>query len=287
MAVHLAGALKVLRTEVNERWPHRDRTSDGWIGDAAHQGRRSDHNPDADDSSVNALDIDKDGIDPLLVVRRCIEHPSTEYVIFDRTIWSRSRGFHPARYTGSNPHDKHIHVSVSHEPNREDSNRAWGIVTSTASKLGDRTLRSGSRGSDVRELQTVANKLGARLAVDGVFGARTQAWVRAFQQKRKLIADGVVGPKTVAALRAASRPAPPPKSAQHRPGTRTVRRGSSGPDVAFIQRFIGERQCGKPTGTFNARTEAGVRWYQRLQGLADDGIVGRITWTRMRVTIGY
>ncbi|SCF19778.1 Peptidoglycan-binding (PGRP) domain of peptidoglycan hydrolases-containing protein [Micromonospora viridifaciens] len=289
MGAHLAPTLKVLRNEVDKRWPHRDRKSDGWIGDAAHQARKSDHNPDGDDGSVNALDIDKDGIDPLLVVRRCIQHPSTEYVIFDRTIWSRNRGFRPARYTGSNPHDKHIHVSVSHTPSREDSTLAWGIATSAAPKLGDRPLRTGSKGSDVRELQSLANKLGARLVVDGVFGPATQAWVRSFQKARKLTVDGIVGSRTLAALRQATKPKPKPSPtpAGHRAGTRTVRRGMSGDDVAFVQRFIGERRCGKPTGTFDTRTEAGVRWYQRMQGIHDDGIVGRITWAKMRVTVAY
>lgn len=287
MGAHLAPTLKVLRDEVNKRWPNRDRTSDGWIGDAAHQARKSDHNPDGDDGSVNALDIDKDGIDPLLVVRRCIQHPSTEYVIFDRTIWSRSRGFRAARYTGSNPHDKHIHVSVGHASSREDSSRTWGIASATASKLGDRTLRNGSRGSDVRELQILANKAGGRLAVDGAFGPVTVAWVRGFQKSRKLTVDGIVGPKTVAALRAVTKPKPAPKPTGHRPGTRTVRRGMSGDDVAFVQRFVGARQCGEPTGSFDTRTEAGVRWYQRMQGIDDDGIVGRITWAKMRVTVAY
>ncbi|MBM0259141.1 peptidoglycan-binding protein [Micromonospora sp. 4G55] len=289
MGAHLAPTLKVLRNEVNKRWPHRDRASDGWIGDAAHQARKSDHNPDGDDGSVNALDIDKDGIDPLLVVRRCIQHPSTEYVIFDRTIWSRSRGFRPARYTGSNPHDKHIHVSVSHTRSREDSTRTWGIPTSSASKLGDRTLHTGSKGSDVRELQNLANKLGALLVVDGVFGSATHAWVRAFQKARKLTVDGIVGSRTIAVLREATKPKPKPRAtpAGHRPGTRTVRRGMSGDDVAFVQRFIGERQCGEPSGTYDTHTEAGVRWYQRIQGIDDDGIVGRVTWAKIRVTVTY
>ncbi|MEU8263239.1 peptidoglycan-binding protein [Micromonospora sp. NPDC048999] len=287
MSAHLAPTLRVLREEINARWPHRDRTSDGWIGDAAHQARgsRSDHNPDSDDGSVNAIDVDVDGIDPLLVVRECITHPSCEYVIYNRVIWSRTRGFAAARYTGDNPHDKHLHVSVSHQRALEDSQRPWGIATASETRLGDRILRNGSQGSDVRELQTLVNRLGAALAVDGAFGPRTTAWVRAFQQAQKLTVDAIVGPATLAALRRAT--APPPATAGNPPGSRTVRHGSTGDDVAFVKRFIGTRRCGPPGTDFDEVTEAGVRWYQRMRGLTGDGIVGRLTWAQMGVRVTY
>lgn len=285
MSVHLAPALRVLREEINTRWPHRDRSSDGWIGDADHQARRSDHNPDGDDRSVNAIDVDVDGIDPLLVVRHCIGHPSCQYVIYNRVIWSRTRGFTAARYSGANPHNKHLHVSVSHQRSLEDSQRPWGIAASPATRLGDRVLRDRCRGSDVRELQTLANRLGARLTVDGDFGPRTAAWVRAFQKSRALAADAVVGPATLAALRQATKPPAPPTGQV--PGCRTVRRGSSGADVAFVKRFVGARRCGPPGTEFDELTEAGVRWYQRMRGLTDDGVVGRLTWTQMGVRVTY
>ncbi|MFG3698644.1 peptidoglycan-binding protein [Micromonospora sp. NPDC047620] len=286
MGVHLAPTLRVLREEINTRWPHRDKASDGWIGDAAHQARKSDHNPDADDRSVNAADFDIDGIDPLLVVRHCIEHPSTQYVIYNRLIWSRTRDFRPARYTGSNPHTKHLHVSVSHARALEDSLRPWGVATARVAKLGDRILRAGCKGSDVRELQTLANRLGARLTADGVFGPKTTAWVRTFQKSKKLTVDAVVGPKTLTALRTATRP-PAPQPAGRGPGSRTVRVGSTGEDVAYVKRFVGARRCGPPGTRFDAKTEAGVRWYQRMRGLTDDGIVGRLTWAEMGVRVTY
>ncbi|MBM0236701.1 peptidoglycan-binding protein [Micromonospora sp. ATA32] len=285
MTVHLAPALRVLREEINTRWPHRDHASDGWIGDADHQARRSDHNPDSDDDSVNAIDVDVDGIDPLLVVRHCVAHPSTQYVIYNRVIWSRTRRFAAARYTGTNPHNKHLHVSVSHERRLEDSKQSWGIATSPATRLGDRVLRPQARGGDVRELQTLANCLGARLVVDGVFGPKTTAWVRSFQKRETLAVDGIVGPATLAALRAAT--TPPKPQPGRAPGCRTVRRGSTGEDVAFVKRFIGARWCGSPGPDFDERTEAGVRWYQRMRGIADDGTVGRITWAQMGVKVTY
>ena len=57
------------------------------------------------------------------------------------------------------------------------------------------TVRRGSRGAAVRELQS---RLG--LASDGIFGPMTEAAVREFQAARGLVADGVVGKATWAAI---------------------------------------------------------------------------------------
>lgn len=62
------------------------------------------------------------------------------------------------------------------------------------------TLRSGASGTSVEKLQTLLNSKGHRLAVDGSFGSKTLAAVKAFQKSRGLAADGVVDPKTWQAL---------------------------------------------------------------------------------------
>ena len=63
------------------------------------------------------------------------------------------------------------------------------------------TLRRGSTGALVRELQTKLKRWGYYTgAVDGVFGAATEKAVRLFQKKNGLTVDGVVGAKTAAAL---------------------------------------------------------------------------------------
>src|SRR5262249_17407759 len=56
---------------------------------------------------------------------------------------------------------------------------------------GRPTLRRGARGDLVSQIQ---RKVG--VAVDGDFGADTEAAVRAFQRARGLVPDGIVGPKT-------------------------------------------------------------------------------------------
>lgn len=123
---YLAHNLDVLRTEINTRWPNKDHSSDGWIGDAAHQATASDHNPDSR-GCVHAIDEDKDGMDPNLVVARAIKHPTTSYVIYNRTIWERDRNFAAHSYTGSDPHTSHVHVSGLSGVSNENNGQSWGI----------------------------------------------------------------------------------------------------------------------------------------------------------------
>ena len=59
----------------------------------------------------------------------------------------------------------------------------------------------GSKGSDVTELQKLLKNNGyTDLAVDGDFGAKTQAAVKDYQQKNGLAVDGIVGTNTWGAL---------------------------------------------------------------------------------------
>ncbi len=61
-------------------------------------------------------------------------------------------------------------------------------------------LRRGSRGLTVADLQGKLVKAGFDLTIDGDFGPGTEAVVKAFQAKKKLVRDGIVGPATWAAL---------------------------------------------------------------------------------------
>ena len=79
--------------------------------------------------------------------------------------------------------------------------------TEPAGETGSpRTLRKGSKGQAVTELQAMLAKLGYDLGsygVDGDFGRDTEAAVRRFQRDRGLAADGIAGPLTRAALESA------------------------------------------------------------------------------------
>jgi peptidoglycan hydrolase-like protein with peptidoglycan-binding domain len=64
------------------------------------------------------------------------------------------------------------------------------------------TLQKGSTGDKVKELQTLLNRAGFNCGVvDGDFGEKTDAAVRAFQKAKGLTVDGVVGEQTLSALK--------------------------------------------------------------------------------------
>ncbi|KAB8317867.1 peptidoglycan-binding protein [Tolypothrix campylonemoides VB511288] len=63
------------------------------------------------------------------------------------------------------------------------------------------TLRRGSSGEQVSIVQKVLEDGGYNTgAIDGNFGEKTEAAVKAFQKDKKLVTDGVIGDKTWEAL---------------------------------------------------------------------------------------
>jgi hypothetical protein len=126
MAYFLAPSLVQLRNEVNAAHPNRSKASDGWVGDTAHAARKSDHNPDYSAGGiVRALDVTHAGIDKAKLLRVACANPSTEYVIQDWKIYTRSNGFRAAKYTGSNGHTVHTHISIRHTAAAAAA-KAWG-----------------------------------------------------------------------------------------------------------------------------------------------------------------
>ncbi|WNG60940.1 hypothetical protein F0U59_44220 [Archangium gephyra] len=74
-------------------------------------------------------------------------------------------------------------------------------ISSLQSSTTPRELRLESRGPEVADLQRKLLEAGFDAGVaDGVFGRRTEAAVKAFQQSRGLVADGIVGTRTWTAL---------------------------------------------------------------------------------------
>lgn len=198
---YLAPSLDNLRDEVDKRWPNRSKASDGWIGDPAHASRPSDHNPNGR-GSVNALDITSRGIDVPALIRAAIKHPSTNYVISRGLIYSRSRGFKPVTYTGSNPHTTHVHVSIVQTRAAEWDNARW-FVTSTfplpsGHSFGNKksaTVHDGTANlTDAKNVQRIQKRL--QLKPTGRYGPVTLVRVANWQVVRGIKPTGRVGAYT-------------------------------------------------------------------------------------------
>jgi hypothetical protein len=68
-------------------------------------------------------------------------------------------------------------------------------------ELGQRILRNGTEGDDVKQMQEYLNQLGFDCGkADGDFGDSTEIGLREFQKAKKLEVDGEYGPKSHAAL---------------------------------------------------------------------------------------
>jgi diacylglycerol kinase family enzyme len=138
--------------------------------------------------------------------------------------------------------------------------------------MAEPQLKKGSTGDAVRQLQTALKALGYDVgAVDGQFGAKTEAAVKKFQSDRGIAADGIVGPITWVNIDEADQSEP------------TLKKGSTGNPVRRLQKRIslGGWDTGGVDGVFGASTEAAVKKFQGDNGLVVDGIVGPATWAKV------
>jgi hypothetical protein len=118
----LSNAAEQLRSEINTKYSNRDKRSDGWIGDTAHNARKSDHNPDKQ-GWVRAIDIDSDLVKGsskeswLLAEQiKTIAHKGDKrvsYIIHQHRIASPKQNWTWRVYKGANPHISHIHISFT------------------------------------------------------------------------------------------------------------------------------------------------------------------------------
>ena len=131
-------------------------------------------------------------------------------------------------------------------------------------------------GPKVAAVQVALKRIGLYNAtVDGVRGPLTKAAIVHFQRRRGLSVDGVVGPQTRRAFGKRGRPAF---------GSRTMKRGDRGWDVAAMQYILARR--GYPPGAIDAvfgpMTDMALRNFQRAYGLSSDGLAGPHTISALR-----
>ncbi len=120
--LRLSKAAEQLRSEINAKYPKRDKRSDGWIGDLSHSARKSDHNPDKN-GWVRAIDIDSDLLkgsskESWLLAEK-IKMIALEgdkrisYIIHQHRIASPRQNWAWRVYKGTNPHVSHLHISFT------------------------------------------------------------------------------------------------------------------------------------------------------------------------------
>ena len=123
-----SAACRAALRDANATWPSRKKASDGIMGDAAHQARKSDHNTGL------AVDITHDpdsGCNGVLIAMMARRDPRVTYTIFRSRIWNREIDHiaSPGRvYKGSNPHEKHVHISVREDARDDGSPWPWATT---------------------------------------------------------------------------------------------------------------------------------------------------------------
>jgi hypothetical protein len=133
MKPFLSKSAAQLREQIDDSFPDRDRSSDGWIADARHMSAgKSDHIPDASSGVVRAIDIDRDlsgkakpDVMPYLAEQIRVAAKSGEkriaYIIFDSRIASSKKSWAWRSYDGFNKHNHHCHISFTKEGDSDNS----------------------------------------------------------------------------------------------------------------------------------------------------------------------
>ncbi len=111
-------AIAVLR-QATALWPKRKKASDGLLPSSAHikQSPNSDHNTGL------AADLTHDpdnGVDCKDIYKRLQSDARVKYLIFKGRIWNQVDG--ERVYSGKNPHNKHLHISIKDQYAKDDSN---------------------------------------------------------------------------------------------------------------------------------------------------------------------
>jgi hypothetical protein len=132
-------AVAVLR-QATALKPMRKKASDGLLPSAAHQVQ----SPNSDHNTGLAVDLTHDpkhGIDCADIFEKLKEDKRVDYLIFSGFIWSKEKAKQGNRkYTGSNQHHKHLHISIKEEFANDTSPWFWwmkkpSIVTQVGAKM--------------------------------------------------------------------------------------------------------------------------------------------------------
>ena len=164
--------------------------------------------------------------------------------------------------------------------------------------LGLGTLKNGSRGEAVMELQKFLNAtMNLGLVVDGALGPKTIAVMMQWQNTNGLVVDGLIGPMTkakingIAAVRCGATPATPavpgvtpatpatPNAQGYAFGTLLVKEGTKSEACKAWQMFLNDKASAGlvADGNCGPKTMLAAKAWQVSVGLTADGFLGAMS----------
>ena len=208
--------LNELKDQLNDRFPNRDKTTDGTIGDKPHAESTSSHNPDLTGTpefrdgdaidEVRARDVDKDLNDAggvvfedlvQLVIKdaRNGKHPYLRYLVYNGRIWHKRDNYVTRVYTGSNQHTDHGHFNSDFTQEADTvTGTDWGFsqlggTPSTTPPATDKPLKIDDQLGPltIAKWQKVMGT-----PVDGFISKPTSKLVAAVQRKLKSTVDSTL-----------------------------------------------------------------------------------------------
>lgn len=156
------------------------------------------------------------------------------------------------------------------------------------------TIRKGTKGGDVREIQQKLIELGyscGPYGADGDFGSGTMSAVIQFQKDHNLSPTGEIDTKTLTAIKNAkvnAEPQTPISVPVINIGFDIVQQGSVGNDVVLLQAMLNKLgfDCGRADGEFGPKTAASLNHFKEKYGLETDGKCDLSTWRKLFSAFG-
>lgn len=277
MAWRIAKSLDKLRSQINAKYPKRDKSSDGVIGDEAHASRSSDHNPwvkDGKTGVVTGMDITNDpnngmASNDLAEALLASKDPRIKYIISNARIGSGDAGPSPwvwRKYSGANAHRHHVHISVKPEKSFYDSVKAWAFEPKAAKAVKfiepvatieeppeDEPAEplnvqpvAATPQINVETIQRRLDGLGYHEVggIDGLWGGKTAAAIAAFKNDRGLTGQAVIDKSLTDALDAL----PPGWTRPIAPERANITAKDIAPAVPAVQQTLWQRLVAKVAG---------------------------------------
>ncbi|WP_226665561.1 peptidoglycan-binding protein [Metabacillus litoralis] len=151
------------------------------------------------------------------------------------------------------------------------------------------SLKKGSSGQHVKDLQNMLNKVGYKLSADGKFGNQTEAAVKSYQKKMGLSQDGIAGKNTYSKLKSTYTKTTIVNNQTTKNNTadwtgQTLRKGSKGEAVKDLQNMLEKAgfDVGKVDGVYGDKTAGALKSFQKKVGISQDGIAGSTTYSKLK-----